>query len=142
MSVHGENLHIRVFHFYYFYFVGIFHQYDSIMYPEGTVKSYGVTRAFQAVKGFLGGSDSSKGMDIPTHDQVQQQCLSLHLRHQKQLLLNCRVEDIHSCALSIFHIFNQMLYPMIHYNHRSYLRPADNVSKVWNIMVASKVELI
>ena len=131
-----------LFILFYIYFVDIFHQYDSIMFPEGTVKSYEVARAFQAVKGFgWGSSDSSKGMGIPTHDQVQQQCLSLHLRHEKQLLLKCLVDDIRSHAQSILHIFDQMLYPMIHYNSRSHLRPADNVSKVCNIKVLLHVKL-
>ena len=114
------------------------------MYPEGTVKSYGMARAYQAVKGLVwGSSDSSKGMDIPAHDQVQQQCLFLHLRHEKQLLLKCLVEDIHSHALSILHIFYQMLYPMIQYDNRNQSRPADNVSKVWNIKVLTqRIELI
>ena len=96
------------------------------MYPEGHVKTFG-----DKVKGWVwGSSDSSKGMDIPSHDQVQQQCLSLYLQRQKQLLLSCQVENIKLCSLSIHHIFKQMFHPLIHHHGRSHSWPADGVPKV------------
>ena len=101
-------------------YVGIFHQFDGIMYPEGSVK----TGTWNPFRGWFGG-----GLSIPEHDVVQQKSLPVYLRFHKDILLTCNVTNI-SIFSYIFHIFYQLHSPKVHYNNCSHIWPGHGVSQV------------
>ena len=119
-------------------YIGVFQQYDGIMCPEKPVKTvWGTVKG--AVNRLLVGSSSPTEMNIPTHDQAQQQCLQVYLRDYKDMLLNCNVSDIYSVQQSILSMFYQLLYPKVHHHDSSHTWPAAGVTQVCVYIYAEKL---
>lgn len=100
-------------------YIGTFHQYDGIMYPEKSVKGL-------IMKGWFGATE----MSIPSHNLIQQQCLHMYLRHHREILLNCKVADIYLFTMSILPIFHQMLNPKVYSLNCVHIWRADGVTQV------------
>lgn len=120
-SYHEHVHHLHVFMFYFHLLctlVDTFHQYDSIIYPEGPLKP------------LWSHSSSLAEMNIPTHVSVQQQCLPIYLQQCEDMLQKCNFYDISSLVQDILHILYQLMFPKIYYHNSRHIWPAEDVSQV------------
>ena len=110
------------------YWLGQFHQFDSTMFPQEISTEPGRWKLFSGfsyIRSLTSGVSS-----IVAHDTVQQECLEVYLRNNREVLLALNVTNVFGSMINITSIFNQLETPKVHYQNQIHPWPANKVSQV------------
>ena len=117
---------------------GQYHQYDSMVYPEGA-KTKGIVT--KVVNFFVGQSSKEEALYVPDHDTMQEKVLEVFLENYRSNLVGLELShhlDVVQIAKRIAHIFRQLYIQKISQSRERVWTagklPAVSVCKVYMIM--------